>query len=194
MRKPIELIEAQRMWQNREKLCQQLPGTLPALVNAVSMHMKEKFRELYELLRGWNTTSVADALELLGCDDNFVRAYAVQEFDYLANDKILCMYMLQLTQALKAEPYHDSALARFLLRRAIANPARVGHCLYWSLQADLHIPGSAHRFGLMVNIFLRHCGGYRRALGHQCYILQKLQQVQNAIKVRDLYTYDYACM
>ena len=31
--------------------------------------------------------------------------------------------MLQLTQALKAEPFHDSALARFLLRRAIANPA-----------------------------------------------------------------------
>ena len=66
------------------------------------MHMKEKF-ELY-VIRGWNTTSVADALELLGCDDNFVSAYAVQEFDYLANDKILCMYMLQLTQALKAEP------------------------------------------------------------------------------------------
>jgi CRP-like cAMP-binding protein len=181
-RTPITKLEAKTMWSLRGDLCERFPGSLPALVNAVSHHMKDKFRELYDLLRGWNTTSVADALELLGFDDNFVRAYAVQEFDFLANDKVLCMYMLQLTQALKVEPFHDSALARFLLRRAIANPARVGHSLYWSLQADLHIPGSSHRFKLLVNIFLRHCGGYRRALGHQCFILQKLQQVQNAIK------------
>jgi hypothetical protein len=183
MREKISEIEATTLWSLRDDLCKRFPASLPALVNAVFHHMQDKFRELYALLCGWDTVSVADALELLGCDDNFVRAYAVQEFDFIANDKVLCMYMLQLTQALKVEPFHDSALARFLLRRAIANPARVGHSLYWALQADLHIPGSAHRFGLLKNIFLRHCGGYRRALGHQCFILQKLQQVQNAIKV-----------
>ena len=31
------------------------------------------------LLRGWDTPSISDALELMGCDDSFVRAYAVQE-------------------------------------------------------------------------------------------------------------------
>ena len=179
----VDESEARALWQVRRKLQKQYSYSLPVFVNAVTRHLKDKLIELYTLLQGWDAQSVADALELLGCDDSFVRAYAVQEFDFLANDHVLCMYMLQLTQALKGEPYHDSALARFLLRRAIANPARVGHCLYWSLQADLHIPGSAHRFGLIVNIFLRHCGAYRRALGHQCFILQKLQQVQTAIKV-----------
>ena len=57
--------------------------------------------------------------------------------------------------ALKAEPFHDSALARFLLRRSIANPARVGHCFYWALAADCHIKGCAHRFELLKNTYLR---------------------------------------
>ena len=147
--------------------------------------------------------------------DSFIRAYAVQEFDYLASDNTLTNYMLQLTQgeccvvldcfecstikifeedrqsymyiyyfffmdtlfffffsfshfliffnhnttksfaALKAEPFHDSALARFLLRRSIANPARVGHCFYWALAADCHIKGCAHRFELLKNTYLR---------------------------------------
>ena len=69
-----------------------------------------------------------------------------------------------------------------MLRRAIANPARVGHCLYWSLAADAHIKGSAHRFELVKNTFLRHCGSYRTALGHQNFILQKLKQIQDKVK------------
>jgi hypothetical protein len=153
--------EATLLWKKREELRTEHPYSLPALVEAVSKHAKKHFRDLYMLLRGWDTPSVSDALELMGCDDSFVRAYAVQEFDFLASDNTLTNYMLQLTQALKAEPFHDSALARFLLRRAIANPARVGHCLYWALAADCHIKGCAHRFELLKNTYLRHCGKYR---------------------------------
>jgi hypothetical protein len=53
---------------------------------------------------------------------------------------------------------------------------------YWSLAADAHIKGSAHRFELLKNTFLRHCGSYRTALGHQNFILQKLKQIQDRVK------------
>lgn len=179
---PFTMKDAKFLWHKRLILRQKYPSALPALVDAVSKHLKGAFRELYMLLRGWNTSSISDALELMGCDDSFIRAYAVQEFDFLASENTVTNYMLQLTQALKAEPFHDSTLARFLLRRAIANPARVGHCLYWSLAADAHIKGSAHRFELLKNTFLRHCGSYRTALGHQNFILQKLKQIQDKVK------------
>ena len=46
----------------------------------------------------------------------------------------------QLTQVLKFEPFNDSALARYLIRRAVRNPAGVGHMFYWYLQAEMHLP------------------------------------------------------
>ena len=104
--------DSKLLWHHRLDLRSKFPYALPALVDAVSKHLKGAFRELYMLLRGWDTPSVSDALELMGCDDSFVRAYAVQEFDFLASDNTLTNYMLQLTQALKAEPFHDSTLVR----------------------------------------------------------------------------------
>ena len=37
-------------------------------------------------------------------------------------DETLSQYILQLTQTLKHEPFHDSGLARFLLRRSLRCP------------------------------------------------------------------------
>ena len=39
--------------------------------------------------------------------------------------------ILQLSQVLKYEAHADSALSRFLLRRALAAPRPLGHALYW---------------------------------------------------------------
>ena len=44
---------------------------------------------------------------------------------------------LTLMQALKFEPNHDSALARFLLRRALTNK-RIGHYFFWWGYAKVH--------------------------------------------------------
>ena len=55
------------------------------------------------------------------------------------SDAVLQTYMLQLTQVLKFEPFLDSALARFLLRRALRAPTTVGHVLFWFLKAEMHI-------------------------------------------------------
>ena len=41
-------------------------------------------------------------------------------------DETIEMYMLQLVQALKHQNYYDSALCRFLLKRALNNQ-RLGH-------------------------------------------------------------------
>jgi phosphatidylinositol-4,5-bisphosphate 3-kinase len=54
------------------------------------------------------------------------------------DDDVLQLYLLQLTQVLKYEPFHDSALARFLLRRAILSPHLIGHAIFWLLKAEMH--------------------------------------------------------
>ena len=67
-------------------------------------------------------------------------------------------YLLQLAQVLKYEPYHESPLARFLLRRALQNPREVGTRLFWCLRSEMHMPQVAARFGLLLQGFLEGCG------------------------------------
>ena len=64
------------------------------------------------------------------------------------NDFRLEEVLLQLVQNLKAEPYHDSALFRFLLRRALRNPLMIGHQLYWLLKSEMHNLHCCERYGL----------------------------------------------
>ena len=42
-------------------------------------------------------------------------------------------------QVLKYEARHDSALARFLLRRSLRCPHLVGHTFFWCLKAEMHV-------------------------------------------------------
>jgi phosphatidylinositol-4,5-bisphosphate 3-kinase len=64
--------------------------------------------------------------------DSRVREYAVQRLESLTNDE-LQDYLLQLVQVLKYEPYHDSPLARFLLRHALGSRS-IGHSFFWLLK------------------------------------------------------------
>ena len=50
-----------------------------------------------------------------------------------SSDTNLSKYLLQLVQALKFEMYLDTALGRFLLKRALLNK-RIGHSLFWHLR------------------------------------------------------------
>lgn len=45
-------------------------------------------------------------------------------------------------QVLKYEPYHDSALARFLLLRALKSKYQVGHFFFWFLKSEMHVAGT----------------------------------------------------
>ena len=49
-----------------------------------------------------------------------------------SDDKLL-MYLLQLVQVLKFEPYLDCALGQFLLRRSLRNRT-IGHFFFWHLR------------------------------------------------------------
>ncbi len=39
---------------------------------------------------------------------------------------------------LQFEPHHDSALSRFLLRRAAQQPLQIAHYLFWHMKAEMH--------------------------------------------------------
>jgi len=47
-------------------------------------------------------------------------------------------FLLQLTQVLKHELHHDSALARFLLKKAWQN-TKIAHAFYWHLKVLANI-------------------------------------------------------
>lgn len=87
------------------------------------------------------------------------------------------MYLLQLCQVLKFEPFLDSALSRFLLRRALRNKTHVGHMYFWYLQAEMHIVDVQLRYGFMLELYLRNCGEHRVALGHQMFVMERLHEV-----------------
>ena len=104
------------------------------------------------------------------------------------SDNKLVKYLLQLVQALKFEPYLDCPLAEFLLRRGLAN-RYVGHYLFWHMRfvwntvvvrfncyynyhrAEMHVPGVAVIYGLMLEAFCRGCGQYRASLAKQVQLL-----------------------
>jgi phosphatidylinositol-4,5-bisphosphate 3-kinase len=83
------------------------------------------------------------------------------------SDEALQSYLLQLAQLLKNESYHDSALARFLLRRAFLKPKLLGHTLFWLLKSEMHILHVRERYGLILEQYLRNSGRHRIELGHQ---------------------------
>jgi phosphatidylinositol-4,5-bisphosphate 3-kinase len=103
----------------------------------------------------------SDALELLDAKfaDERVRQFAVECLEQMT-DSELSDYLLQLIQVLKYEPYHDSALLRFLLKRALRN-STIGHSLFWYLKSEMHVEEISERYGLLLEAYLRGCGNFR---------------------------------
>ncbi|CDR06022.1 unnamed protein product [Oncorhynchus mykiss] len=115
---------------------------------------------------------------------------AVRKLETLGDDDVL-RYLLQLVQAVKFEPYHDSALARFLLKRALRSK-RIGHFLFWFLRSE--IAQSMHyqqRYAVLLEAYLRGCGedmlqDFRR----QVEMTEALQKVTREIKAMSAEKYD----
>ncbi|KAF1777511.1 GAF domain-like [Phytophthora cactorum] len=85
-------------------------------------------------------------------------------------------------QALKNERYHDSALARFLLMRALTNPSQIGYLLYWFLKAESHNQQTAERFNLISSQYLQLCGNYKLEIRQSVYVMRKLEEVAAIVK------------
>eukprot|EP01113_Clastostelium_recurvatum_P028422 TRINITY_DN3438_c0_g1_i4.p1 TRINITY_DN3438_c0_g1~~TRINITY_DN3438_c0_g1_i4.p1 ORF type:complete len:1453 (-),score=442.67 TRINITY_DN3438_c0_g1_i4:115-3945(-) len=178
---PLATSDKELLFANREYISnksQALPKFLASVPHKDIAHVQE----MYKYLKRWAPMRPLDSLELLDSRfaDEQVREYAVECLSRLSDNE-LHDYLLQLVQVLKYEPYHDSVLARFLVDRALRNP-RLGHSLFWYLKSEMHVPEISERFGLMLEAYLRGCGGHREELGRQNEVLKSLVRVANLIK------------
>jgi phosphatidylinositol-4,5-bisphosphate 3-kinase len=163
-------------------LCLADARALPKFLQAVNYHDRLAVQRLYVMLREWSSLSGVAALELLDSKfgDMHVRRYAVSALEQLSDEQ-LSDYLLQLVQVLKYEPYHDSGLARFLLRRALRNRV-IGHALFWYLKSEMHVREISERYGLLLEAYLRGCGLHRAELKKQVDTLKELVRVAQVVK------------
>ena len=155
---------------------------LPAFVMCVEWNNVERVQEFYDLLDLWSCPPSVGALQLL--DRRFmdpkVRAYAVHCLENLS-DQELALYMLQLCQQLKFENYIDSALSRFLLRRALLNQRLIGHIFFWFLQSEVYNVDVERRFVILLQIYITNCGHHRIELGQQMFVMKRLEKVAELV-------------
>lgn len=133
------------LWDYRYYCCK-VSRALPLVLSCVDSWEYKRLTEIYHLLEVWTPMFPVDAMELLKVNfpDCKVRALAVKWMGNFSDDE-LCDYLPQLVQALKYEIYHDSPLARFLIRRALGN-VRLMHMLFWFLKDKINDPQFGQRF------------------------------------------------
>lgn len=124
-----------------------------------------------------------DAIRLLSKNhlEPRFREHAVRILHRLS-DSELAEVLLQLVQSLKHEVSHDSALARFLLVRALFNQHQIGHYFYWHLKACLTMPSFRERFSLVLEVYLRYSSTFRNELYTQTILYNKLISVATELK------------
>ncbi|KAJ9443675.1 Phosphatidylinositol 3-kinase 2 [Diplonema papillatum] len=160
----LEPADKLLLWQFRNDLTTN-PCALSKFLQAVDWASPAAVQGALHLLhhpdpsRRWRRPAPGNeliALELLDARyaNTRVREYAIDILDNLC-DSLLAECILQLVQVLKYEPYHYSALARLLLRRALANPHQIGHAVFWHLKAEMSNPLVQERHGLLIEEMLK---------------------------------------
>ena len=179
---PLSLDEKELVWRHREFVSSS-PEALSKLLESCKWDDRTAVAEAHALLQKWAVPSPTQALKLLDAKfaDPQVRAYAVERLGEMS-DTALAELVLQLTQVLKYESRHDSALARLLLRRALRCPHQVGHRFFWALKAEMHLPEVSERFGLLLQEYLRCCGPHREKLLLQSRVEQSLIAIARAVQ------------
>uniref|UniRef100_H3CN55 Phosphatidylinositol 4,5-bisphosphate 3-kinase catalytic subunit gamma isoform n=1 Tax=Tetraodon nigroviridis TaxID=99883 RepID=H3CN55_TETNG len=193
---PLSPEDKELLWHFRHE-CTRDPRAYPKLLSSVRWGRQEDVSETHRLLErssAWDSSrlDVGLALQLLDChfSDAQVRSMAVRKLETLEDDDVL-RYLLQLVQAVKFEPYHDSSLVRFLLKRALRSK-RIGHFLFWFLRSE--IAQSMHyqqRFAVLLEAYLRGCGeDMLQDFRKQVEITEALQKVTREIKAVSAEKYD----
>jgi hypothetical protein len=164
------------------------PEMLGKMLQSVDWSNQDYALEAYRLMGEWawydggDSLQAAMALEFLDYKyaDFFVRRWAVQKLDQLA-DPVLHPFFLQMVQCLKYESYHDSPLARMMMRRALANPLHIGHYFFWLLKAELHDAKFTERFTLMLEEYLAYSDVHSVRLRVQDTACEKLCAISEKI-------------
>uniref|UniRef100_A0A3Q0T472 Phosphatidylinositol 4,5-bisphosphate 3-kinase catalytic subunit gamma isoform n=1 Tax=Amphilophus citrinellus TaxID=61819 RepID=A0A3Q0T472_AMPCI len=193
---PLSPEDKELLWHFRHE-CMRDPRAYPKLLGSVRWGKQEDVLATHRLLErssAWDTSGldVGLAMQLLDChySDSQVRSMAVRKLETLEDDDVL-RYLLQLVQAVKFEPYHDSALVRFLLKRALRSK-RIGHFLFWFLRSE--IAQSKHyqqRYAVLLEAYLRGCGeNMLQDFKKQVDVTEALQKVTREIKTMSADKYD----
>uniref|UniRef100_A0A3P9K527 Phosphatidylinositol 4,5-bisphosphate 3-kinase catalytic subunit gamma isoform n=1 Tax=Oryzias latipes TaxID=8090 RepID=A0A3P9K527_ORYLA len=193
---PLSPEDKELLWHFRQE-CMRDPRAYPKLLGSVKWGKQEDVLATHRLLErsnAWDTSGldVGLAMQLLDChySDSHVRSMAVRKLETLEDDDVL-RYLLQLVQAVKFEPYHDSALVRFLLKRALRSK-RIGHFLFWFLRSE--IAQSMHyqqRYAVLLEAYLRGCGeSMLQDFRKQVEMTMALQKVTRDIKAIAADKYD----
>eukprot|EP00064_Thunnus_orientalis_P010360 superscaffoldBa00001402_g10386 len=193
---PLSPEDKELLWHFRHE-CMRDPRAYPKLLGSVRWGKQEDVLATHRLLErssAWDSSGldVGLAMQLLDChySDAQVRSMAVRKLETLEDDDVL-RYLLQLVQAVKFEPYHDSALVRFLLKRALRS-MRIGHFLFWFLRSE--IAQSMHyqqRYAVLLEAYLRGCGeAMLQDFRKQVEMTEALQKVTREIKTMSADKYD----
>uniref|UniRef100_A0A7N6BME2 Phosphatidylinositol 4,5-bisphosphate 3-kinase catalytic subunit gamma isoform n=1 Tax=Anabas testudineus TaxID=64144 RepID=A0A7N6BME2_ANATE len=193
---PLSPEDKELLWHFRHE-CMRDPRAYPKLLGSVKWGKQEDVLATHRLLErssAWDSSGldVGLAMQLLDChySDAQVRSMAVRKLETLEDDDVL-RYLLQLVQAVKFEPYHDSALVRFLLKRALRSK-RIGHFLFWFLRSE--IAQSMHyqqRYAVLLEAYLRGCGeAMLQDFRKQVEMTEALQKVTREIKTMSADKYD----
>ncbi|KAI3366937.1 hypothetical protein L3Q82_009577 [Scortum barcoo] len=193
---PLSPEDKELLWHFRHE-CMRDPRAYPKLLSSVKWGRQEDVLATHQLLErssAWDSSGldVGLAMQMLDChySDAQVRSMAVRKLETLEDDDVL-RYLLQLVQAVKFEPYHDSALVRFLLKRALRSK-RIGHFLFWFLRSE--IAQSMHyqqRYAVLLEAYLRGCGeDMLQDFRKQVEMTEALQRVTREVKTMSADKYD----
>uniref|UniRef100_A0A7N8YFI5 Phosphatidylinositol-4-phosphate 3-kinase, catalytic subunit type 2 beta n=1 Tax=Mastacembelus armatus TaxID=205130 RepID=A0A7N8YFI5_9TELE len=176
--------EDKRLLWEKKAFCQAESGALPLVLASAPCWEWACLPEIYALLKQWACLGHLDALGLLHASfpDQELRRTAVQWLESISDPELLD-FLPQLVQALKYECYLDSALVRFLLRRAIGD-IRIAHYLFWLLKDNLQDSQFSARYQHLLAALLCCVGrGLRDEFDRQCWLVSILTKV--AQRVRD---------
>lgn len=168
------------------EVCSQYGVSLPKFLSTINWGDPTAVQDIHWLVSHWNPVDldIAIALELLSIHfaDEHIRRMSIKRLERLHNDELL-RYLLQLVQALKVEPYHDSILARFLIKRALQSK-RIGHFFFWYLRSEITAsPYFRDRFAVILEAYLLGCGqSMLEGFLKQVQVVESLQKVVIDIK------------
>uniref|UniRef100_A0A7S3G0V9 phosphatidylinositol 3-kinase n=1 Tax=Palpitomonas bilix TaxID=652834 RepID=A0A7S3G0V9_9EUKA len=173
------------VWRYRHHIwMRQNPYNLPLLLLCADWTNPTDVAEVLEVMFRWPNFPPTISVSLLDApfSDTDVREFAVTRINKMG-DHQFSMYLNQLTQALKYEPRHESALAQLLLVRSKKQPSIVGQIVFWNFRAEVTVAEYRDRFRLLLETISRYTKRrFRSSLFSQSQVMRDLLTVAMRLK------------
>eukprot|EP01087_Luapelamoeba_hula_P012245 TRINITY_DN3403_c1_g2_i6.p1 TRINITY_DN3403_c1_g2~~TRINITY_DN3403_c1_g2_i6.p1 ORF type:complete len:1194 (+),score=181.99 TRINITY_DN3403_c1_g2_i6:278-3583(+) len=179
---PLSAQERELLWKWKE-YCLSISGSTALLLSSVPWTDPRQCEKAHRLLQNLGLIDPLHAFQLLGgaYADRGVRDYAVRCLAQVS-DHMLVTHMHLLVQLLKFEPHHDSALARFLLFRALRNRTLVGHHFFWALKIEAAGQHMRDRCALLLEVYLESSDEHGDEILGQLALINRLQSIADVVK------------